>query len=251
MKEDGYLHERVQEPTPEEVQYQAREYWTPNLKQAEWNLLNRKMDIEISNDMNYLDGATKWLYSSEKGVEVFAIYGIGDGTEATPLYASGGKTASADNATFKEYLGEIDNVYSGDTFDAWFEAISSAKREYFADYDVNGHGRKALGLDNILSKHSESLRSGNNRGSTENSGQYQPRIESLSDREVLQLASEELKKQELNMSEAERDALRITTERLKKLHALEAERKEAGTLYKQQQFCRDREHNKAPAYLTP
>ena len=26
MKEDGYLHERVQEPTPEEVQCQAREY---------------------------------------------------------------------------------------------------------------------------------------------------------------------------------------------------------------------------------
>lgn len=26
MKEDGYLHERVQEPTPEEVQYQVREY---------------------------------------------------------------------------------------------------------------------------------------------------------------------------------------------------------------------------------
>lgn len=253
MKEDGYLHERVQEPTPEEVQYQAREYWTPNLKQAEWSLLNRKMDIEISNDMNYLDGATKWLYSNEKGVEVFAIYGIGDGTEATPLYASGGNKAKTEALKLSAYLRRIDNGTdeSRRTFTGWLEAISSAKREYFADYDVNGHGRKALGLDNILSKHSESLRGRNNGGSTENSDQYQPRIESLSDREVLQLASEELKKQELNMSEAERDALRITTERLKKLHAMEAERKEAGTLYKQQQFGRDLEHNKAPVYLTP
>ena len=51
------------------------------------------MNAEIKSGENLLDEATKWVYADEKGVQVFALYGIGDGTDATPLYAVGGKRA--------------------------------------------------------------------------------------------------------------------------------------------------------------
>mgnify|MGYP000018288516 CR=1 FL=1 len=49
------------------------------------------MNAEIKSGENFLDEATKWVYADEKGVQVFALYGIGDGTDATPLYAVGGE----------------------------------------------------------------------------------------------------------------------------------------------------------------
>ena len=41
------------------------------------------MNAEIKSGENLLDEATKWVYADEKGVQVFALYGIGDGTDAT------------------------------------------------------------------------------------------------------------------------------------------------------------------------
>ncbi len=79
-----------------------RKYWRPKLSQSEWSLLNRRMEQEISGSENWLDEATKWTYASERGDSVFAVYGIGDGTEATPLYASSGKTAGTDYQAFME-----------------------------------------------------------------------------------------------------------------------------------------------------
>ena len=69
-------------------------YRRPDLNRSEWNLLNRRLEEEIESSGQYLDESTKWLYADEKGVQVFALYGIGDGTEATPLYAVGGKKHS-------------------------------------------------------------------------------------------------------------------------------------------------------------
>lgn len=72
-------------------------YWRPNLSGQEWSLLNRTIANEIETSDKYLDEETEWLYRDEKGVRVFAVYGIGNGTEPTPLYASGGKQAALDN----------------------------------------------------------------------------------------------------------------------------------------------------------
>lgn len=70
----------------------------------------------IRNDKQYLDESTKWLYADEKGVQVFALYGIGDGTEATPLYAVGGKQARADAAALMAYIKE-EREYDGNRKD--------------------------------------------------------------------------------------------------------------------------------------
>ena len=70
----------------------------------------------IRNDKQYLDESTKWLYADEKGVQVFALYGIGDGAEATPLYAVGGKQARADAAALMAYIKE-EREYDGNRKD--------------------------------------------------------------------------------------------------------------------------------------
>lgn len=71
------------------------------------------MNAEIKSGENFLDEATKWVYADEKGVQVFALYGIGDGTDATPLYAVGGKKAAAYNAAMTEFM-ERSQKYDGD-----------------------------------------------------------------------------------------------------------------------------------------
>lgn len=105
-----------------------KKYWRPDLNRSEWNLLNRRMTEEIESSEQYLDESTKWLYADEKGVQVFALYGIGDGTEATPLYAVGGKQATAYNAAVIEYI-ERREKYDGNggSADSWVELLRSKK----------------------------------------------------------------------------------------------------------------------------
>lgn len=105
-----------------------RKYWKPKLRSDEWTLLNKKLDEEIGSSEQYLDESTKWLYADEKGVQVFALYGIGDGTEATPLYAVGGKQATAYNAAVIEYI-ERREKYDGNggSADSWVELLRSKK----------------------------------------------------------------------------------------------------------------------------
>lgn len=59
-------------------------YWRSDLKNDERQLLEKRMREEISNGENFIDENTKWVYTEEKGVQAFALYGIGDGTKATP-----------------------------------------------------------------------------------------------------------------------------------------------------------------------
>ena len=64
--------------------------------------------------------------------------------------------------------------------------------------------------------------------------QEQQRTDTLTDREVLEMAANEIKVSDLN--QAERDALTIFQDRLSKLKDLQDKRTEAGRLYKDQQF---------------
>lgn len=105
-----------------ENQYMARgKYWRPQLKQAEWDLLEWRMNAEIKSGENFLDEGTKWVYADEKGVQVFALYGIGDGTEATPLYAVGGKQAVKEAQYINVYMEGSNNDGSTIDFKRWLE----------------------------------------------------------------------------------------------------------------------------------
>ncbi len=222
------------------TQYQRRKsYWRPNLSKAEWNLLNNKTEVEIASSDQFLDKATKWLYSKEKGVEVFAIYGIGDGTVPTVLYASGGKLAKTEALILRRYLnGRLD--YGRDTANAWAKAVSNATREYYAGYDVNEHRRKTLGIDNILVKLADERKKADGRNDSgygiSNSGelddtQHQRRVATLSDREVLSRAAHGLNI--ASMTEAQQGALDVFRRRIDRLGELEIKRMEQGKLYRE------------------
>ena len=75
---------------------EIRRYEYPKLNKQEWALLLRTEETEITSPERFLNNNTKWLFASQKGVRVFALYGIGDGTEPTTLYSFGGEKAIRD-----------------------------------------------------------------------------------------------------------------------------------------------------------
>lgn len=114
---ENYQQGTTESAAESKTQYKTRgKYWRPDLKDSEWQLLERRMAEEIGSGENYLDDATKWVYAEEKGVQVFALYGVGDGTDATPLYASAGRTARADAKMLMDYTVE-ENQYDGNRKD--------------------------------------------------------------------------------------------------------------------------------------
>ena len=108
------------------------------------------MNAEIKSGENFLDEATKWVYADEKGVQVFALYGIGDGTEATPLYAVGGKRAKqiADDLRKMEDAYEKTDGGRG-AVDSWIESIRRAKGSRNGNRSTDGNGRTAVQNDGL------------------------------------------------------------------------------------------------------
>ena len=102
-----------------EARYSMYSY--PRLNNSEWALLNRRLEIEIGNEDNFIDEHTKWLYASKNGTRVFAIYGIGRGDDATPLYAVGGKKAEKKYNEMLFFMEEENEEYTGnkEDFESW------------------------------------------------------------------------------------------------------------------------------------
>ena len=144
-----------------DTQYQERDsgYWKPKLNNKEWALLNSRAEIEIRQKNNFLDQHTKWLYAVNNGTKVFAFYGIGDGSEVTILYASGGEKANSEIQKLKSYLEKRRHGINGSrgTFAGWIDAISDARRKYDVDNVSNANRRSTMGIDRILSEHAKRI----------------------------------------------------------------------------------------------
>lgn len=141
-----------------------RKYWKPQLRSDEWALLNRKLDEEIGSSEQYLDESTKWLYADEKGVQVFALYGIGDGTEATPLYASGGKAALSDHQTLMVAGKEFDYGFNrgAETLNRVFKTLRDKQRKSYGSVFASEEGSSADGYGRVSTVKGD----GNGRGSS-------------------------------------------------------------------------------------
>lgn len=141
-----------------------RKYWKPKLRSDEWTLLNKKLDEEIGSSEQYLDESTKWLYADEKGVQVFALYGIGDGTEATPLYASGGKAALSDHQTLMAAGKEFDYGFNRDaeTLNRVFKTLRDKQRKSYGSVFASEEGSSADGYGRVSTVKGD----GNGRGSS-------------------------------------------------------------------------------------
>lgn len=147
-KQAESLQNRQTNGTIQETRYATKgKYWRPNLTQKEWSLLNRHMAQEIADSTHTLDEATQWAYVSEKGNQVFAIYGIGDGTVATPLYAVGGKKAAAAHEVFQNWMeGSNGETYrTRKNLDRVFENIKSKSRRAGNDVSSAERGTAADG----------------------------------------------------------------------------------------------------------
>lgn len=145
---ENYQQGATESAAESKAQYKTRgKYWRPDLKDSEWKLLERRMAEEIGSGENYLDDATKWVYAEEKGVQVFALYGVGDGTEATPLYAVGGKTARADAKMLMDYA-EEENQYDGSRKDlnTLFEGYGSPNRNGSRNFPDDKRGSTKDGV---------------------------------------------------------------------------------------------------------
>ena len=135
-------------------------------------------------------------------------------------------TSETNMSEAKELLIDAEGVYER-LQNAW-EAIRDVQGdEYVSRYDCEdspSYARKNPG------------REGTNRGA-DNSGideQQQERTETLTDRRVLEIAASELDTSDL--TEGEIFALNTFKKRLENIRDLQAQRKEQGSLYKEQQF---------------
>lgn len=139
-------------------------YWRPDLNRSEWNLLNRRLEEETESSGQYLDESTKWLYADEKGVQVFALYGIGDGTEATPLYASGGKAALSDHQTLMVAGKEFDYGFDrgAETLNRVFKTLRDKQRKSYGSVFASEEGSSADGYGRVSTVKGD----GNGRGSS-------------------------------------------------------------------------------------
>lgn len=139
-----------------------RKYWRPDLNRTEWNLLNRRLTEEIESSEQYLDESTKWLYADEKGVQVFALYGIGDGTEATPLYAVGGEKALKAHEFLTSKMEVLDNEAerNRENVGRWISGVRGDEK--YDRYDTH-----ALGRTGTVTNGTDQLHGGTPNGDSE------------------------------------------------------------------------------------
>ena len=137
-------------------------YWRPDLNRSEWNLLNRRLEEEIESSGQYLDESTKWLYADEKGVQVFALYGIGDGTEAMPLYAVGGKQALKVHEFLTSKMEVLENEAdrNRENVGRWISGVRGDEK--YDRYDTH-----ALGRTGTVTNGTDQLHGGTPNGDSE------------------------------------------------------------------------------------
>ena len=152
---------KAAESTGEKASVRGK-YWRPDLNRSEWSLLNRRLEEEIESSGQYLDESTKWLYADEKGVQVFALYGIGDGTEATPLYAVGGKKAlkAHEFLTSKMEVLENDVDRNRENVGRWISGVRGDEK--YDRYDTH-----ALGRTGTVTNGTDQLHGGTSNGDSE------------------------------------------------------------------------------------
>ena len=217
--------------TDNRAQASARKkYWRPDLTENEWRLLERRMGEEIRSRENFLDEATKWVYANEKGVQVFALYGIGDGTDATPLYAVGGEKAAAYNAAMTEFM-ERSQKYDGDGRSVDPLSELPWRKEGSRSGNLSQTSRKAGDAERVSELHVGSQRSDSGgaaergpedqrgvKGKSSDKVQSQQREHRLSDRVVLDMAAEmALRDQNKSWTAEDRRQLEMFKSRLRQL----------------------------------
>lgn len=188
-REAESLQNRQENGTIQEARNSVKgRYWRPNLTQREWSLLNRRMEQEINDPAHTLDDSTQWAYANEKGSQVFAIYGIGDGTEATPLYAVGGKRALIAYNNLMMQMEDAQNGLNKNKANPNFWATSVWSNQEYDRNDSDASGRQGA-----AAKGTNQLHVGASEGDTEGAPGTGNRDDKVSSRFSLKSPVEETK----------------------------------------------------------
>ena len=134
-------------------------------------------------------------------------------------------TNESNRAFAKEWLIDAKGIQSR-LQDAWDLIETVYGKGYVEQYDFADRG--------TYERENERGKGNHSSADPEGEIQHQQRTDTLTNREVLQIAAEDLNTEK--WTEAERGALDIFKKRLAKLEALQTERVEQGRLYKEQQF---------------
>ena len=76
----------------------------PDFNSEEWSIVNRRKYSEFYNPKYDIDNNRKWMYASEKGYTVFAVYSKSDPDDPTILYGSSGKAATRDYNDLNDFI---------------------------------------------------------------------------------------------------------------------------------------------------
>ena len=237
LKDDGFLHVQERTEKPGMIQYQDRKQMEKGDHYDEGNE-GRRAGSRQTDSPGLARGEDSGFGGQSLGSVSAGNQWEGIGAEQRSQIINQLDLYTYDNPESEFYLrlfvdGDLSDL------DVHMDAISNMAEQFYEAMQGNRilleNDPRFRWLGDSLSlfvQDVENILSGNFTPVTDE--EFQARTHTFSDREILEIAADDLRLDEL--TEGERDALRIFRDRLSRLHDLQEQRADLGTLYREQQF---------------
>ena len=237
LKDDGFLHVQERTEKPGMIQYQDRKQMEKGDHYDEGNE-GRRAGSRQTDSPGLARGEDSGFGGQSLGSVSAGNQWEGIGAEQRSQIINQLDLYTYDNPESEFYLRLFEDGDLSD-LDVHMNAISNMAEQFYEAMQGNRilleNDPRFRWLGDSLSlfvQDVENILSGNFTPVTDE--EFQARTHTFSDREILEIAADDLRMDEL--TEGERDALRIFRDRLSRLHDLQEQRADLGTLYREQQF---------------
>lgn len=237
LKDDGFLHVQERTERPGMIQYQDRKQMEKGDHYGEGNE-GRRAGSRKTDSPGLARGEDSGFGGQSLGSVSAGNQWEGIGEEQRSQIINQLDLYTYDNPESEFYLRLFEDGDLSD-LDVHMNAISNMAQQFYKAMQGN---RILLENDprfrwlgdslGLFIQDVENILSGNFTPISDE--EFQARTHTFSDREILEIAADDLRLDEL--TEGERDALRIFRDRLSRLHDLQEQRADLGTLYREQQF---------------
>lgn len=237
LKDDGFLHVQERTEKPGMIQYQDRKQMEKGEHYDEGNE-GRRAGSRKTDSPGLARGEDSGFGGQSLGSVSAGNQWEGIGAEQRSQIINQLDLYTFDNPESEFYLRLFEDGDLSD-LDVHMNAISNMAQQFYEAMQGNRilleNDPRFRWLGDSLSsfvQDVENILSGNFTPVTDE--EFQARTHTFSDREILEIAADDLHLDEL--TEGEQDALRIFRDRLSRLHDLQDQRTDLGTLYREQQF---------------
>lgn len=237
LKDDGFLHIQERTEKPGMIQYQDRKQTEEGGHYGEGNE-GRRAGSRQTDSPGLARGEDSGFGGQSLGSVSAGNQWQGIGAEQRSQIINQLDLYTYDNPESEFFLRLFEDGDLSD-LDVHMNAISNMAQQFYEAMQGNRilleNDPRFRWLGDSLSsfvQDVENILSGNFTPVTDE--EFQARTHTFSDREILEIAADDLRLDEL--TEGERDALRIFRDRLSRLHDLQEQRADLGTLYREQQF---------------